>query len=246
VLLTWQSDLVAGWTVMVDGSISQPVSIPALAQYAATTVDVLIQIPSDILSGTLNETVITATSQLDPEVFDSALNSTVVGIDVDVSLEPDLVGWADQNYAVYYTHTLTNIGNYTDSFTLEIKSFKVRPSDPGPWLASIISPPWPVLLAKGESIDVVVGVMVPAFAQEVDVHTALITATSVADTAVFAVVTDTTIAQRRLGVGLTPDSALSGGDTFVSLQAFEPPAHATLEVRPGDGPVLQKPETPSS
>jgi uncharacterized repeat protein (TIGR01451 family) len=201
-LVTWESDLTAGWTITVNGSTAQPVLMPELSQFATTTVEVLIQVPADVLSGTVNQTTITATSVLDPEVADDAKNTTLVGRSVGVSLEPNIDGWADPLNTVVYTHTLTNEGNCTDTFDLAISP------DAGNFVNSIDSPSPPVVvLAKEESVDVVVSVYIKSTAFEAEAHTTLVTATSRTEPSASAVVTDTTVAQRKLGMELAPDSS---------------------------------------
>jgi len=208
-LLTWRSVLTDGWTVRVNGYTTQPVTVPTLSRNATTTVEVLIQVPTDILSSTVNETTITATSQVDTDISDAAVNTTIAGQTVGVDLEPSVrfnqTGWGDSDGStVVYTHTLVNTGNYTDTFGFDVWSSR-PPANPDPWPVSI-SPTPTVELAKGASVVVFVTVTVPSYANELDVHTALVTATSQTAPNPFDVVTDTTIADRTLGVELAPDS----------------------------------------
>lgn len=207
-VLTWQSV----WSVTVEGQATQPVTVPVLSSNEAMAIVVTVRVPDDVLSGTVKRTVVTATSQVavsqgETDVYATAASFTTAGRNVAVSLEPDRDGWADQLQSVVYTHTLTNLGNYTDTFSVEVKTF-VIPPDTNPWQVDLLSPT-SVALAKGESAVVTVRVNVPSFATEVDVNTTLITATSQTDLGVLAVVTDTTVAKRRLGVDLAPDSALA-------------------------------------
>ncbi|MCP4539561.1 MAG: PKD domain-containing protein [Chloroflexi bacterium] len=200
-VLTYYSTLTDGWTVA-----GIPLTTPVMAKDAYTSVAVLIQVPGDILSGTVNETVVTATSQLDYEVSDSALNLTIVERDVDVFLEPNRVGWTigSGGGVVIYTHTLTNEGNYTDTFDLDVFGYGGTGS---PWIDTLVSST-PVELPMGASTVITVQVLVPDDATEATVHTTLVTATSRTNLgiSISSVVTNSTVADRKLVMDLSPDS----------------------------------------
>ena len=99
-----------------------------------------------------------------------------------VLLAPNHNGSALPGTVITYTHTLTNSGNYTDTFTLGYSSSQG-------W-ASVT--PSPVTLAAGGTQQVVVTVSVPAGAAVGMVESTIITATSQAAPTIFDTVTDTT------------------------------------------------------
>jgi uncharacterized repeat protein (TIGR01451 family) len=214
-LLTWQGE----WEVMVEGSAAQPITTPVLSSGEMMMVEVMVRVPEDVLSGTARMTIVTATSQVavsqgETDIYDTAEDTTIAGLDVDVSLVEDLDGWADGGESVVYRHTLVNTGNYTDLFDLTFENYA-----PTPWDAVLLSPATPVELGMGESVTVSLMVTVPFGATRLEVCNTLVTATSQADVGVFAVVTDTTVAYRMVGIGLAADSALSGDSgTWVEHQ----------------------------
>lgn len=99
-----------------------------------------------------------------------------------VLLTPNRNGRAALGTVITYTHTLTNSGNYTDSFALTYSSSQG-------W--ALVAPP-SVTLAAGGTQQVVVTVSVPAGAAVGVVESTVITATSQAAPPIFDTATDTT------------------------------------------------------
>jgi uncharacterized membrane protein len=181
-----------GWTVQVG-----PASVP-LAAGASTTVIVTVTIPAGATSLLVDTTVVTATSQTDGGAFDTAIDTTTVGRLFGVQLEPNNSGSTGPATTITYTHTLTNSGNYTDTFSLS-------PVSSQGW-SVVLAPPGPVQLAGGASTAIVVTITVPAGAGGlVDVTT--ITATSLDNPAYQDSATDTTNVPLTPGVELEPDRA---------------------------------------
>jgi uncharacterized repeat protein (TIGR01451 family) len=100
----------------------------------------------------------------------------------EVDLSPDLHWFSQPDQVATYIHTLTNMGNYTDTYDFS------HTSSQG-WSVSYQTP---VTLGAGQSTSVVVGVEVPQNAPNGIVDSTSITATSQADPFVRATATDTT------------------------------------------------------
>ncbi|MCK4470643.1 MAG: hypothetical protein KAW49_02545, partial [Anaerolineae bacterium] len=165
------------------------------------TVEVQVEIPAGTLSGTVDTTVVTATSGLNDAIFDTAVDITTVGLVRDVLLEPDRIGIVASappgTVAVVYTHTLTNVGNYTDTFNLTWMSDQS--------LTVTLVPPV-VTLGGGAGTTVYVTVTVPSIPTDIVlVDTTVITAASQSVITVTGLVTDTTYVNLQLGLELAPD-----------------------------------------
>ncbi|HDQ74020.1 MAG TPA: hypothetical protein ENN19_18275, partial [Chloroflexi bacterium] len=210
--LMWEQSL-PGWTIAVDGVVTGPITTPVLIKDQAMPVDVVVTVPSGLLSGTTNLITLTATSLHDEEVSDFALNHATVERVVDVFLSPNLwfneTGWGNTTEEVVYTHTLANTGNYTDVFILSQWSSQATPGE-DPWPVSVTPTPT-VQLGMGESRVVSVTVTVPSYAQEIDVHRALVTATSQTAPYPYDVVTDTTVAEWAHGIAFGPPTSVGEG-----------------------------------
>jgi uncharacterized membrane protein len=178
-----------GWATLLDPG---PFTLDA---GDTTEVRVEVVVPSGLISGTLTDVaVVTATSQADTDVFDTATDTTDVGYAPDVTFVPDyLETGAAPNDTFVYTHTLTNAGNYTDTFELTFSSSQGWGSllDPGPFN-----------LGPMEATEVRVEVTVPAGGTDQS-DTSVVTATSQGGAGP-ALVRDTTAAFDP-GVAFTPD-----------------------------------------
>jgi uncharacterized membrane protein len=174
-----------------------PITLPPAGQQA---VWVTVTVPADALSGTVDTTIITATSQADPDISAHATDTTIVNHAPGVALAPDRSGSADPGTFITYTHTLTNAGNYTDTFML------THTSSQG-WAQ--VSPTLPTILPPGGQQAVWVTVTVPADAAGGAVDATVITAASQAEPDVFAHATDTTTVNPISGVILAPDHSSS-------------------------------------
>ncbi|MFQ6099686.1 MAG: right-handed parallel beta-helix repeat-containing protein [Anaerolineae bacterium] len=207
--LTWQNG--DGWDVEVNEAASQPVTV-TLGAGVARTITVAVTIPSSgVMSGTVNTTVVTATSEANSSVQAAVWDTTTVEQGVVVSLWPDYLvandtaGRANGGQAAVYTHTLKNDGNYTDTFTLEAHSS-------GGLTVTLSADS--ILLPMGVTETVYVTVTVPV-TTGFWVDTAVVTATSVADPAEAATATDQTFVNRTAAVELEPDWTDSGADTTI-------------------------------
>ncbi|MEN9934086.1 MAG: hypothetical protein RLZZ387_665 [Chloroflexota bacterium] len=89
---------------------------------ASSTVSVAIRVPTNVVSGTLDITTLTVTSLSDPTVTDSALERTSVMLVVASALSPRFVQLAQAGRTLEFRHTLLNVGNAADAFTLTASS----------------------------------------------------------------------------------------------------------------------------
>ena len=164
-----------GWAVAYDTSI-------ALGIGQTTTLVVSLTVPSGLISGTVDSTLITATSQADPTVSDAATDTTTVGQVAGVELAPDLSGTSTPGAVIIYTHILTNTGNGTDTFAI------THTSSQG-WTVAYDTP---IVLSAWQTTTLVVGVTVPSDAISGTVDSTWLTATSQTNPTIFDTVTDTT------------------------------------------------------
>jgi hypothetical protein len=131
-----------------------------------------VTIPLEAQHGDQDLAMITGTSTNDPEVSASAEATTTAVWMPGVDITPaETAQQGSPGETVAYTFTLTNLGNVTDSFTLEVSST---------WQAEL-----PVTttgeLGPGETFTFVVYVTVPLEAQDGAQDLAVITATSAHD-----------------------------------------------------------------
>jgi uncharacterized membrane protein len=187
--LTAQSDL--GWPVVVS-----PWPTVTLNGGQSALVNVTVSIPGGTLSGTVDTTVVTATSKGDPTLTESVTDLTTVGFAPGATFEPDHVETgALENESFTYIHTLTNGGNAQDTFTLVWSSTRG-------WGNLLTSSP--VILDPNQAQTVVVSVTVPVGGSGQS-DTTIVTATS-SGGAGPVVVRDITSAFTP-GVAFTPDHA---------------------------------------
>lgn len=170
------------------------------------TLEVGLAVPTFVLSGTADTLVVTATSGLNPDVTDTAVDTTTVSLLRSVLLEPPRVGHADSSavlpVTLVYTHLLTNTTNYADTFSLS------GASQLG-WQVAVA--PSSVALGMGGVAIVQVTVTAPPLPPtQVYADIATIVATSQAEPTVFDTVTDTTILNQQPGVLLEPDITVTG------------------------------------
>ena len=130
-------------------------------------VHVTVEVPAGALPGTIDTVDVTATSQADSSVSDSAsLSTTVIG-DYSLTLDPaDASGSGNPGDTVVYTLTLSNTG---DATTVDV-TFSGNTWD-------VFLPVTSFDLGDGESVDVRVEVTVAADASGGDSDTVSITAT---------------------------------------------------------------------
>ena len=170
-----------GWVVNLNPALNVTLNPSQSAVITAA-----INIPSGVLSGTVETTIISATSWADPLVSAYVTNTTLIGQVASVALSPDRTGVADADSVSAYQHTLTNTGNGADVFDL------THLSSQG-WAVQY---PTPIGLAAGQTTTIVISVTVPTGAISGTVDTTIITATSRANTLQFAFVIDMTVSTR--------------------------------------------------
>ena len=108
-----------GWAVVT------PTVVYTLPPGSGVPVTATISVPTEtmILSGTADTLVITATSQITEVVYDTAVDTTTVPYVPAAVITPDPgSGEARPGNAIVYTHTVTNTGNYTETFRLKARS----------------------------------------------------------------------------------------------------------------------------
>jgi hypothetical protein len=183
---------------------SRPGATPSLSMTLSTglttTLWVSLTVPRVAISGTLETTMLAATSQADPATYAVVTDTTTVSHVPGVALAPNHVGSALPGTVIIYTHTLTNTGNGPDAFTLNVSS---SPS----WTVQLLGATGPygtlsLPLGPGLTRTVQVSISVPArvLSGTLNIITGtknvtIITATSQTDPAVFATATDTTTAR---------------------------------------------------
>jgi len=199
--LTWQNEH-ESWDVKVNDATSQPILV-TLESGETRPVTVTVAVPgSGVISGTVNTTVVTATSQTNDSVWATTVNTTTVEQEALVSLEPDYLvpdgaGQASVGQSASYTHTLTNAGNYTDTFILDAHSSEgltvtLSATEAGP-------------LSMGEEMTIQVTVTVPGGMSDFRVDTTVVTATSQSASSGFDTAVDMTFINRDVGVEIAPD-----------------------------------------
>jgi len=162
----------SGW-----GTLLTPTPV-MLGAGASTPVQVRVVVPADALSGTVNTTVVTATSRFDAAISAAVRDTVTVQAVAGVALAPDQAAQAQPGEVLTFTHTLTNTGNLTDTFDLSLSGW------------GTLLTPTPVMLGAGASTPVQVRVVVPADALSGTVNTTVVTATSRFSPTVYAVVQD--------------------------------------------------------
>jgi len=181
---------VAGWFVLdvVDSSLGWAVAVDAapvwLAAGASAQIEVVVTIPADALAGALNVATVRATAQHDTAVIAVAEIRTTAEQVAALTFAPNRTSGGFPGSVIVHAHTLINEGNGADTFTLAAASSEG-------WLVTVY--PAAVTLDAGESATVLVSVTIPALSDVEVTDVTTVTATSTYDSAVNAVVTDTTV-----------------------------------------------------
>lgn len=169
-----------GWAVNLGLS-----SVELRAGESATVV-LTVTVPLAANPGDQDVTTITATSTVDPDVSDSATDTTTVRTPqvASVTIAPDNTGSGQPGELLTYQHTVTNTGDFATQFTL------TAVSDQG-W--SVMVTPALLDLDAGASAPVTVSVQIPPTASSGQVDATTVTVADVGLTAQDTAVNTTTV-----------------------------------------------------
>jgi uncharacterized repeat protein (TIGR01451 family) len=173
---------------------------------ASATVRITVTVPAGTLSDTLDVTVLTATSDVDPDVSVSVTDTTLVRLAPGLALKPNRTQAADPEMDIVYTFTLTNTGNGLDTFDLTAVSAHG-------W-SVVVNPLQTQALAFDEAELVSVTLTIPIGTGGLQ-DTLMLTATSRSAPDVVVTALATTTVNHDPAVSLTPDRAAiarSGSD----------------------------------
>ncbi|MBN1994328.1 MAG: DUF11 domain-containing protein [Anaerolineae bacterium] len=175
-----------GWPVSLVG-LSSPV---VLTTGIPLSFEMVVTPTAPIPASIYNRTIITATSQSNGAIFDTAAD---IIANPGVELTPNYTENIDAGAIITYTHRMTNTGPMTDTFTLNPVSDRIPP-----W-GSLVTPSTVVTLGPGQTIQVMVVVTVPLWAEAGLTERFQLTANSNTYPGVSAGVTDTTTANAIYG-----------------------------------------------
>ncbi|MBX3059383.1 MAG: choice-of-anchor B family protein [Anaerolineae bacterium] len=185
---TFDLDVDAQWVTLLS------TSSVTLEAGEVTTFTAEVQVPSAANAGDMGLALVTATSQNDSNITDEAFLTTTATAVYDVALSADPAALSGGAGAVVtYTVHITNTGNITDSFALDMSG--------NVWTTHV--EPVTVTLAAGEGTAVQVTVHIPGDAANGDDDTVTITAVSDNDPAATASVDLTTTASVPVEPGYT-------------------------------------------
>jgi hypothetical protein len=199
------------FTLTVSSSAAFAVSVTpftrTLARDEATPITVTVTIPEDALAG-LDTSVVTATSTIEPAVVANATNTTLVMAQYGVIIAPDNSGSGNPGQTIPYTHIITNTGNADDTFTIQAVSELSFP---------VTLAPSSVPLAAGAGAYINITVTIPGDASADKPETTVVTATSTADSTVYAAATNVTTVNPidNITFGPNNESVAYPGETVV-------------------------------
>ncbi|MCB0036484.1 MAG: hypothetical protein KDE51_20770, partial [Anaerolineales bacterium] len=183
-----------GWSVTVD-----PLNSGSLAANQSIPVTVSVTVPAGAVVGTVDLTMITATSTNAVTVTASVTDTTTVISEtvptLGVVIAPDNHTETLAGQTIFYYHTVTNTGSLPATIDLDAVSSEG-------WFVTLN--PTSVNLNSAETAEVEVSLVVPAAATVGTVDTMVVTATNTADASVFdmavntTTITDTAVAQLTL------------------------------------------------
>ncbi len=192
-----------GWTVEIVDSGGDTVSEVTLDSDESATVYVRVTIPSDAPSGAEDITRLTGVSQANPNITDSATDTTRVGL---VTVTPNQSGSMAPGQTIEYTYTVSNNGGTAGVYNLSTTSTLGFPNsvvDAGGNPLSSVS------LASGESTTVVVRVAVPSTATVGQQDVMRLTATEQSDSRITSSSTGATLVMD--GLTIAPNRTAYGG-----------------------------------
>lgn len=195
----------------LNWDINFPTTSGLLAPGEGLQVTVVITVPAGALPQQVGVTIVTATSTFNTSVHDTVVDTLTVAQVPGIQFTPTYSNALLPGEAITYTHTLTNTGDYSDTFAVELEN------DPFGWAELIPDDPFTVTLAAGENTPVVVVVTVPEFAAAGFADTIMIRATSTYSPAITAVVTDTVTAKPTVGTRYVSNSGFDLNNNCTQL-----------------------------
>jgi hypothetical protein len=99
-----------------------PQQANSLGAGASTTVKLVVDVPADALADTVLTAVIRATSLSDPTASANGIHTSHVAVRPDVSLDQPHTISADLGDTIVLQHEITNQGNLTDNFSLQVQA----------------------------------------------------------------------------------------------------------------------------
>jgi uncharacterized membrane protein len=201
-------DLAASSSAGFEVTFFTPTTI-TLQPGSSANVRVRVKVANQAAAGMIDITSVTATSRGDTSVSSTATNTTTVNAVYALLLTPNNARSGNPGQTLVYTHTLTNLANITDTFSLSVSSSADFDLD-------LISET-PVTLPSGASATLTLTVAIPPDAAGGLVDFSTLTAGSHGNSNVTGVVTNTTTVNPVYALLLVPDNAASGdpGQTVV-------------------------------
>jgi hypothetical protein len=174
-VLTNQSTATDSFALSVTGETWPTVLVSAspitLTAGATTTVSVRVDVPLDF-TALSDSFTLTASSLGIPGISVQALGVTNVNLQAAAAFSADQVGAGQRGQVVAYEFTITNLGTYTDTFTLAAS---------GVWTSTLPGGASTGPLGAGESVTITLLVTVPANAAGGASDVTVLTATSTLD-----------------------------------------------------------------
>lgn len=148
----------------------------------------------------------------------SNLVQTTITYLASIALQPDQTKYGAPGNTVYMAHTLQNIGNGTDTFTLSLtnsgtilSNVSIYPDSDLDGIPDGTTPVTQLILAAGQVAGIVVAADISGTATNGDTEAITVTAASLAQPAVTATVTDTVIVTDGANVQVTKSMNVTSG-----------------------------------
>ncbi|MCB8954025.1 MAG: right-handed parallel beta-helix repeat-containing protein [Ardenticatenales bacterium] len=223
----------------LNWSIGCPTPV-ALAAGASAIVNTAVQVP-DLPPYTTGVTVITATSTLDPDVTARVVVRAIIIPIPGVAFTPAYSRTLLPGTTITLSHVLTNTGDYTDTFLVQLLD------DPFGWADLLPENSFETELASGESETVRLRVTVADNAAAGLANEIRLAATSGIDPALTAALTDTITAKATAGTRyVAPGGSNSNNNCTQSATPCATVAHAVAQATFGDEIRIARSETPYS